>query len=165
MACHTRSLSLPNMTHSFVVKAEEELNKIRACVASPSLLYEIILDALKEVGHVYECINNLLCMSSNQISLSHLQQRRQINEELEESIKLLDICSISRDNLDIFKSHIQDLELAIRRGESKPIKSIARDYTLLIKKANKDLRKQIAKKSESADKDSSTVFSLFIETR
>ncbi|KAJ3690848.1 hypothetical protein LUZ61_020012 [Rhynchospora tenuis] len=165
MACHTRSLSLPNRTHSFVLKAEEELNKLRACVAYPSLSYEIILDAVKAVGHVYECMNDLLCISSNQISLSHLQQRRQIDEELEESIKLLDICSISRDNLDIFKSHIQDLELAIRRGESKSMKSTARDYTILVKKANKDLRKQIAKKSESADKDSSTVFSLLFETR
>ncbi|KAJ1693009.1 hypothetical protein LUZ63_009707 [Rhynchospora breviuscula] len=101
MACHTRSNSLPSRSHSYVLKAEEELNQIRARVASPSLTYEIMLDALKAVGRVYECIGGLLCMSSNKSGLSYSEHRRWVDQELEESVKLLVLyCCSSRDNLD-----------------------------------------------------------------
>ncbi|KAJ3690845.1 hypothetical protein LUZ61_020009 [Rhynchospora tenuis] len=151
MACHTRSNSLPSRSHSYVLKAEEELNQLRARVASPCLTYEIMLDALKAVGQVYESINGLLCMSSNTSALSHSEHRRWVDQELEESIKLLDICSTTRDNLDQIKCHVQDFESAIRRGEIMTMKSRMRDYIQLVKKANKDVKKNISRKSKSID--------------
>jgi Arabidopsis protein of unknown function len=165
MAFHTRSVSLPTRSHPFLVKAEEELNKLRACVGSSSsaLKYEILLDALKAVGHVYYRINDLLCMSSNQNGL--MQHRRTIDLELDESIKVLDLCSTSRDNLDAIKSHVQDLELACRRGDSLAVKNKIRDYILITKKATKDVKSQICRNNESADADSLAVVSLLLETR
>ncbi|KAJ3690851.1 hypothetical protein LUZ61_020015 [Rhynchospora tenuis] len=149
MASHTRSNSLPSRSHSYVLKAEEELSQLRARVASPCLTYEIMLDALRAVGQVYESINGLLCMSSNTSGLSHSEHRRWVDQELEESIKLLDMCSKSRDNLDQIKCHIQDFESAIRRGEMMTMNSRVRDYIQLAKKANKDVKKNISRKSKS----------------
>ncbi|XP_078173950.1 uncharacterized protein LOC144567657 [Carex rostrata] len=165
MACHNRSISLSTSSHPFVLKAEEELNKLKASVGSTSLTYEIILDAIKAVGHVYECINDLLGMSSNQNGLSQVQQRRWVEQELEESIKLLDMCSASRNNLDEIKYHIRNLELAIKRGESKIIKSRVLLYNQLVKKANKDVKKQVAKISESMSGDALAIVLLLSETR
>ncbi|KAJ3690847.1 hypothetical protein LUZ61_020011 [Rhynchospora tenuis] len=149
MACHTRSNSLPSRSHSYVLKAKEELTQLRARVASPSLTYEIMLDALKAVGRVYECINDLLCMSSNRSGLSHSEHRRWVDQELEESVKLLDMCSSSRDYLDQIKCQVQDVELAIRRGEMMTMNSRVRDYIQLVKNANKDVKKNISRKSKS----------------
>ncbi|XP_078174112.1 uncharacterized protein LOC144567807 [Carex rostrata] len=165
MACHNRSISLPTSSHPFVLKAEEELSKLKASAGSTSLTYEIILDAIKAVGCVYECINDLLCMSSYQDELSNKQQRRCIDQELEESIQLLDMCSTSRDNLDEIKYHIQNLELAIRRGESETIKSRVLFYNQLVKKANKDVKKQVVRKNKSMTGDVLAIILLMSETR
>ncbi|KAJ4776908.1 hypothetical protein LUZ62_061165 [Rhynchospora pubera] len=160
MACHTRSNSLPSRSHTYVLKAEEELNQIRARVASPSLTYEIMLDALKAVGRVYECIDGLLSMSSNKSGLSYSEHRRWVDQELEESVKLLDMCKSSRDNLDKIKCHVQDFESAIRRGEMMTMRSRVRDYIQLVKKANKDVKKNISRKSKSLDGCSAVVLLL-----
>jgi Arabidopsis protein of unknown function len=165
MACHIRSNSLPARSHSFVLKAEEELNKVKAYVGSSSLTYEIMIDAIKAVGRVYECINDILCMSSNQNCLSQWQQRRWIDQELEESIRFLDICSTLRENLDAMKCYIHDQETAIRRGESKAIKSSVRDLSNLVKKACKDVKKYVPRKGESLDEESLACASLIMETR
>ncbi|XP_078174114.1 uncharacterized protein LOC144567809 [Carex rostrata] len=165
MACHSRSNSLPVSSHSFVLKAEEELNKVRDNLGSSSLSYKIMLDAIKAVGHVYECINDVLCMSSNQNCLSQWRQRRWIDQELEESVKLLDICSTSRENLDGMKCYIQNKKSSIRRGESKGSKSSVRDLSNLVKKACKDVKKHNSRKSESLDGGSLACASLIIEAR
>ncbi|KAJ4776906.1 hypothetical protein LUZ62_061163 [Rhynchospora pubera] len=164
MACHTRSVSLPTRSHLFLQKAEEELNKLRPCVGS-SLTYEIMLDALKAVGRVYESINELLCTSSNQNGLSHMQHRRWVEQELEESVKLLDICCISRDNLDTIKYHVQDLEMATRRGDLEALKSKLRGYRVIVKKANRDVKMQKLNKNEYPEGDSFAVVSFLLETR
>jgi Arabidopsis protein of unknown function len=132
--------------------------------SSPSLKHEIFLDALQAVRHVYESINDLLCMATNQNGLSHVQQRRWVDQELEESVKLLDICSTSRDNLDMIKAKVLDLEIAIRKGDSEAIKSKVRDYSLITKKANKNVR-WICKNNESADGDYLAVISILSEIR
>jgi Arabidopsis protein of unknown function len=167
MACHTRSTSLPTSSHPFVLKAEEELKKLKVSVASsPSLSYEIMLDAIKAVGHVYECISDLLCMSSIRNDLSLSTQRRFVDQELEESIRLIDVCSTSRDNLDSIKGQLQDLESALRRGEYEDMRTTIRNYILSVKKANKDAKKSvITKKSESTLVDSSIVVVLLLEVR
>jgi Arabidopsis protein of unknown function len=110
-------------------------------------------------------MNNLLGMSSNQNSLSHAQERRLVDQELEESIKLIDICSTSRDNLDVIKTHIEDLESAVRRGDSEAMKSRVRYYNLLVKKANRNLKMQIYKKNESASGESLAIVSLLLKSR
>ncbi|KAJ1693015.1 hypothetical protein LUZ63_009713 [Rhynchospora breviuscula] len=160
MACHTRSNSLPSRSHSYVLKAEEELNQLRAGVASPCLTYEIMLDALKAVGQVYESINGLLCMSTNTSGLSHSEHKRWVDQELEESIKMLDMCSTSRDSLDQIKCYVQDFESAIRRGEIMTMKSRVSAYIQLVKKANKDVKKNISRKSKSMAGSSAVVLVL-----
>ncbi|KAJ1693010.1 hypothetical protein LUZ63_009708 [Rhynchospora breviuscula] len=165
MACHTRSFSLPTGSHPFLLKAEEELNKLQASVGSSSFTNEIMLDAIKAVGRVYESINELLCMPRNQNGLSHMQHRRWVDQELEESVKLLDMCNTSRDNLDTIRDCIQDLELANRRGDLEASKSKLKDYNLILKKANRDVKMHLFNKNESPEGNSLAVVSLFLEAR
>ncbi|KAJ3692854.1 hypothetical protein LUZ60_011949 [Juncus effusus] len=115
MVFHARSISLPTKSHSYVLKAEAEFYILRASLSSSSQTAQTILDALQGVCNLYECINDIFFMPSNQNSVSHSQQRRVVDQELEDSVNLLDICSTSRDNLAEIKAHLQDLESAVRR--------------------------------------------------
>ncbi|KAJ3692855.1 hypothetical protein LUZ60_011950 [Juncus effusus] len=165
MAFHTRSISTPTRPHSLLLKTKEELNNLKSSLASSSLQLQIMLDALKGITYLYESINGLLCMSCNQIGLSHPQQRRLVDQELEESIKFLDICSTSKDNLSEIKSHIQDFQVVLRRCESVALKSKTRNYIHLVKKSCKDVKIQLPRRSESIDGEASAVFGIMRDAR
>ncbi|KAJ3692852.1 hypothetical protein LUZ60_011947 [Juncus effusus] len=165
MAFHARSISLPTNSHSYVLKAEAQLYKLRASLSSSSQTAQTIIDALQGVCNLYECINDIFFMSSNQNSLSHSQQRRVVDQELEDSVNLLDICSTSSDNLAEMKAHLQDLESAVRRCSSEAMKSKAKDYIHLVKKSCKYLNKQVGRKSESVEGDSLETLGLLREAR
>ncbi|XP_073012424.1 uncharacterized protein [Typha latifolia] len=149
MACHLRSISLPTRPNSLVLKVEEELQKLRACVASPSLTAHMLFDGLKGLGDLYECIKELLCLSSNQNGLSHSNQKKLVEEEMEESIRLLDICDAMRDNLSAMKNNVQDLQVALRRRGEAAMESKVRAFVRLAKKANKDIKKHSSNKCGS----------------
>lgn len=53
----------------------------------------------------------------------------------------------------------------MRRGNSEAVKSRVRDYTLPVKKANRDVKMQIYKKNEPISGDSSAIVSLLLGTR
>ncbi|KAJ4774943.1 hypothetical protein LUZ62_059200 [Rhynchospora pubera] len=94
-----------------------------------------------------------------------MQHRRWVEQELEESVKMLDMCSTSRDNLDTIRDLVQDLELANRRGDLEASKRKLRDYSLILKKASRDVKMQQYKKNEYPERDSLAVVSLLLETR
>ncbi|XP_073012211.1 uncharacterized protein [Typha latifolia] len=166
MACHLRSISLPTRPNSFVLKVEEELQKLRACVASSSSTAQMVFDGLNSLGDVYEYIKQLLC---NQCGLSHSNQKKWVDEEMEESIKLLDICGAVRDCLSGMKINVQDLQAALRRGGEATVGSKVQAFARLTKKANKDIKKQTTKCGSSSplneDCDSLKVVRLLVEAR
>ncbi|XP_072972334.1 uncharacterized protein [Typha angustifolia] len=149
MACHLRSISLPTRPSSLVLKVEEELQKLRACVASPSATAHTVFDRLKGLGDLYECIKELLCLSSNQNGLFHSNQKKLVEEEMEESIRLLDICDAMRDNFSAMKINVQELQVALRRGGEAAMESKVRAFVRLAKKANKDIKKHSSNKCGS----------------
>ncbi|XP_072965135.1 uncharacterized protein [Typha angustifolia] len=170
MACHLRSISLPTRPNSLVLKVEEELQKLKACAASSSLTAQMMCDALKGIIYLYECIEELFCLPSNQNGLSHPQQNKWVEEELEGSVKLLDLCGTMRDNLGAMKMHIQDLQSALRREGASAIERKFQAYIRFTKKANKDVKKQMGDKcgyisQNKSDNDLFIVVRLLTEAR
>ncbi|XP_072972346.1 uncharacterized protein [Typha angustifolia] len=169
MACHLRSISLPTRPNSLVLKVEEELQKLRACVASSSSTAQMVFDGLNGLGDVYEYIKELLSLPSNQNGVSHSNQKKWVEEEMEESIRLLDICGAMRDNLSSMKINVQDLQVALRRGGEAAMGSKVQAFARLAKKANKDIKKQTTKCGSSSplheDCDSLKVVRLLVEAR
>ncbi|XP_073012423.1 uncharacterized protein [Typha latifolia] len=159
MACHLRSISLPTIPNSLVLKVEEELQKLRACVASSSSMPQMVFDGFNSLGDLYECIKELLC---NQNGLFHSNQKKWIEEEMEESIKLLDICGATRDNLSMMKINVQDLQAALRRGGEAATESKVQAFGRLAKKANKNIKKQTRNKCGSSSPSNEDYHSLKI---
>lgn len=143
---HVRSISLPSRSHPSTVIIEEELCKLKALEESSRLLLTSgsICRSLSGLEELYMCLDDLLKMPSSQQVLSQNKHEKCVDELLEGSLKLLDICGTTRYTLLQIKEHIQALHSAIRRrkGGSSVENSIA-SFTCFKKKMKKDAKKII----------------------
>ena len=143
---HVRSISLPSRSHPTTLRLEEELNKLKTweatCSASTS---DSICKGLVGLEELYKSMDDLLNMSSAQRVLSQNQHEKYVEELLDGSVRLLDICGITRDTLLQIKEHVRSLQSALRRrkGEYSSIESNISSYTLFKKKMKKDAKKLI----------------------
>ena len=104
-----------------------------------------ICKSLCGLEELYECVDDLLQMTSTQQLLSQHQQKKCMDKLLDGSLmRLLDICGITRDAISTIKEHVRDLQSALRRrkGDSSLESSISK-YTCFRKKMNKDAKKLI----------------------
>ncbi|XP_042460592.1 uncharacterized protein LOC122044120 [Zingiber officinale] len=112
---HVRSISLPSRDHPSILKTEEELRKLRSFMAQSSLTSLMIVDGLKGLGGLYECIDELLHSPSSNQHFSSQQQKKWMEVELADSIKLLELIGALRDHVQQIKDQIRDHEIALRR--------------------------------------------------
>ncbi|GLT71258.1 hypothetical protein SLA2020_432910 [Shorea laevis] len=143
---HVRSVSFPSRSHPTTLRLEEELNKLKTGEATYSAsTADSICKSLVGLEELYKCMDDLLNMSSAQQVLSQNQHEKYVEELLDGSVRLLDICGITRDTVLQIKEHVQALQSALRRrskGDSS-IESNINNYTLLKKKMKKDAKKLI----------------------
>ncbi|KAJ9177279.1 hypothetical protein P3X46_012514 [Hevea brasiliensis] len=112
-ACHLRSISLPSRSHPLVVATEEQFYKLKASQSS-SMSYK--LNGLK---NLFECIDGLLQLPQAQQTLFHERQSQCVENALNGSLELLDLCDSTRDFLSQMKECAQELELSLRRRKGK----------------------------------------------
>lgn len=116
---HTRSISLPSRVHPQTATLEDQLCRLRssstASTSSSSICHNLCL-----LSDLHASFNDLIQLPHAQQTLS---QGCQVEKALDGSLKLLDICTMSKDALMITKESFQKLELSLRRrksGESAP---------------------------------------------
>jgi hypothetical protein len=147
MACkyHVRSISLPSRSHPTTQRIEEELNKLKAWEVSSNSTSGSICNGLSGLEDLYKCMDDLLNLASTQQVLSRYENEKCLDELLDGSVRLLDVCSIGRDILLRFREQVQALQSAFRRrkGDSSIESSVA-TFTCFRKKMKKDAKKLIA---------------------
>jgi hypothetical protein len=101
MACHQRSASLPSIPHSTEsrVEVEVELQALQTRISSPSATIGSICDGLRSLGNTYDCIEDIMSLPSNQVGLSLPLQRKMVEEELDRSLILVDLCDAMQESL------------------------------------------------------------------
>ncbi|KAL5983494.1 hypothetical protein ACLOJK_017580 [Asimina triloba] len=168
---HVRSISLPSSAHPLVARVEEAIEKLEAWktlnASSSPLTAEAICDGLGGLRDLYDCIQELLHMP---LAIHH--GKKWADDALDGSLRLLDMCSTTRDILLQMKEHMQSLGSALRRrGESSIIRSSINAYISSMKRAKKDINKCLSKLKETdnnksnSDQQMSTVAMLLRETR
>ncbi|KAI3898937.1 hypothetical protein MKX01_026415 [Papaver californicum] len=145
---HARSRSLPSISHPAVSKAEELLCRLRSSEAvrsspSASSSSSSICPDLIDLNNLYDCVEDLLQLPFTQQSLTGQHRNSKwVDQVLDESLMLLDVCGTTRDVLLEMKESVQDLESAFRRrkcGES--VISEVAAYNSSRKKVNKVISK------------------------
>ncbi|KAI3717096.1 hypothetical protein L1987_68455 [Smallanthus sonchifolius] len=138
---HIRSTSLPTRSHPIVLQAQEEIQKFRTWEASISSVptADTICSALTRLQILYECVDSVLSLPLTQQALTHNQYTELVNELLDKSISLMDICGSTRDLVSQVKENARDVQSALRRKKGEGSLT-----TSFIKNLKKDAKKAIA---------------------
>ncbi|XWS42209.1 hypothetical protein CRYUN_Cryun17cG0148500 [Craigia yunnanensis] len=150
---HVRSISLPSRSHPSTLRIEDELNMLKTCEASSLSTSESIFTGLSGLEDLYQCMDDLLHMASTQQVLSQNQHEKCIDELLDGSVRLLDICGIARDYMFQIKEHVHALQSALRRrkGDSS-IENNILNYSRFRKEMKKQGKKLITELKQMDNK-------------
>ncbi|XP_044980703.1 uncharacterized protein LOC123448012 [Hordeum vulgare subsp. vulgare] len=148
MACHQRSASLPYSSES---KVEEELQGLNSCICSPSATIDTMCGGYAMLGDIYKCIEEIMGLPSNQISLSFPQNKKMVEEELERSLVLIDLCNSMQENLAELKMSTQELQLVLKRGDDESVQLKVESFIRLAKQAQKPFKKIASSKASGED--------------
>lgn len=148
---HVRCISLPSRSHPSTLKLEEELNKLKTWESTSTSVS--ICKGLTGLDELYKSMDGLLNMTSIQQVISQHQHEKCVEELLDGSVRLLDICGITRDTMLQIKEHVRALQSALRRrkGDSS-IESNINNYTCFKKKLKKDVKKLITELRQMENK-------------
>uniref|UniRef100_A0A0E0AYP6 Uncharacterized protein n=1 Tax=Oryza glumipatula TaxID=40148 RepID=A0A0E0AYP6_9ORYZ len=119
-------------------RVEEELCILDACISSPSTTLDTMCEGLRRLANIYSSIEEIMCLPSNQAFSS--QQRKLLDGEMECSLELLDLCNVMHEDFTELKAIIQDMQVALRKGDDAAVQSKTQSYYRLLKKAKKHFK-------------------------
>ncbi|KAK6131418.1 hypothetical protein DH2020_034843 [Rehmannia glutinosa] len=142
---HSRSNSFPSQSHPVMNDVEDHLCRLKAS-QSPSTSAISICTNLASLKDLHDGINNLIQMPSIQQALSNEQGENWVNDLLEGSLKLVDLCSFTRDIVYLTKESVQDLESSIRRkaDDINAYMTSRKKIAKMVKKCIKNLKSSTA---------------------
>ncbi|KAI3464715.1 hypothetical protein Pfo_021378 [Paulownia fortunei] len=135
---HSRSNSLPAKSHPVMDDVEDHLCRLKASRDTSTSASSICAN-LASLRDLHEGINNLIQMPSIQQVLSHEEGEDWINELLEGSLRLVDLCGFSRDVVCLTKESVQELESSIRR-KADDVNAYAASRKKIVKMVNKCIK-------------------------
>ncbi|XP_022952632.1 uncharacterized protein LOC111455263 [Cucurbita moschata] len=157
---HIRSNSLPSKPHPVVDEVDEHLCRLKASEATSSSSLCQKLDGLQDL---HDCIDKLLILP-----LTHqaIVDNKSVDELLEGSLKLLDLCAMAKDALMQTKESTHELESTLRRRRGDDIVGDVQKYLnsrKMIKKAIHKALKGIERLSFQKSDKSLEIVSLLKE--
>ena len=112
---HTRSNSLPTRTHPLISEFNDQLSRSRDLEATSSSSTSIC-QKLNGLQDLHDCVDKLLLLPFTQ-ALAQEQCEKSVNEILDGSLRLLDVCDMARDALLQTKVCTRELQSTLRRRQ------------------------------------------------
>ncbi|CBI37787.3 hypothetical protein VitviT2T_003201 [Vitis vinifera] len=140
---HARSISLPSRPHPLVPEFDKHLCRLRTSqAASSSSSVSHRLSGLKDL---HDCVDDLLLLPLTQQTLAHHRHEKWVNELLDGSLKLLDVCGTAKDALLQTREHANELQSSLRRrrGGQNGISTEVGEYLTSRKKVKKAMHKAL----------------------
>ncbi|CAA7021982.1 unnamed protein product [Microthlaspi erraticum] len=150
---HVRSHSFPSSLHPQAAHVDEQLARLRSSEeASTSSTYSICkrLDNLQEL---HESLDKLISLPVTQQSLAQEQNKKSVEQLLDGSLRILDLCNISKDALSQMKEGLMEIQSILRRkrgdlsGEVRKYLSTRKSFKKSFQKVQKSLK--VAQADES----------------
>ncbi|VAH85300.1 unnamed protein product [Triticum turgidum subsp. durum] len=142
MAFHQRWTSLPSRPHISETEVEQELHSLEASISSCNSINTMCV-GLRSLANIYDALEEIICLPSNQVCSS--QQRNILDGEMEGSLELLDLCGAMQEIFVEMKAIIQELQVALRKGDVAASQAKIQSYTHLAKKARSHFKKATKK--------------------
>ncbi|XVF45652.1 hypothetical protein PTKIN_Ptkin02bG0224100 [Pterospermum kingtungense] len=141
-AFHARSNSMPSRPHPLIPQIDEHLCRLKSNEAASSSSISKKLGGLRDL---FELVDSLLQLPLAQQSLAQQCNDKQINELLNGSLRLLDVCGVAKDALLQAKEDTQQLQsmLRRRRGDDSGFTNEAKAYLASRKKTKKLINKSL----------------------
>jgi hypothetical protein len=146
---------MPSSSRSSETSIDEQILSLKAAISLPSVSIKTMVDSLSKLGSIYNHIDALTCLPRS--------QRKAVEEELEHSLVLLDLCSAVQESFVELKASVQEVQLALERGDHTAAHTKIQCYVRSAKKAQK-LFKKVNKKTAS-DIEGCWVINLVAEAR
>ena len=163
-ACHARSNSLPLRSHPWSVSVEEQLARLRtSSEATTSSSSSSLCRRFGALKHLHESIDDLLQLQQTQQSLSKEHNRKSVEQVLDGSLRLVDVCGTARYVFSQMKQCLQELQSSLRRkrsteaGLENEISAYMISKKTLVKMVSKCLKNLKNTKKNREDKDSELV--------
>ncbi|WJX51424.1 hypothetical protein P8452_37624 [Trifolium repens] len=144
ISLHLRSNSLPSAPHPLVSQFEDNLQRLKSSEGASSVSSSSICNKLNSMQDLHDCIDNLLQLPIEQQTLAQECNEKSVDELLERSLKILDICSTAKDLLLLSKQNMHELQSVIRRrGIKTGLTLEGVKYLALRKNMKKQIRKAL----------------------
>ncbi|MCD7448752.1 hypothetical protein HAX54_045693 [Datura stramonium] len=140
---HVRSVSLPGKSHPTTQRVEEELNKLKSLEIS--VAPAVVSNGLIGLEKLYKCIDDLFNLPQTLQALSQSLHAKWLDELLDKSVGLLDLCGTIRELVSQCKENVRDLQSSLRRrkGNSTTDDSTER-FTSFSKKIKRDVKRSVS---------------------
>ncbi|KAG5623228.1 hypothetical protein H5410_008446 [Solanum commersonii] len=140
---HVRSISFPGRSHPTIQRVEEELNKLKSLEAPATPKADTVYNGLLILEKLYKSIDDLLNLPTLQ-TLSQSLDAEWVDDLLDKSVRLLDVCGTTRELVSQYKGKVRDLQSSLRRrkGDSTTDDSIER-FTSFSKKIKRDAKTSV----------------------
>ncbi|XP_075092016.1 uncharacterized protein LOC107795557 [Nicotiana tabacum] len=112
-----------------IQRVEEELNKLKSLevFVAPTT----VSNGLKGLEKLYKCIDDLLNLPQTLHALSQSLHAKWVEDLLDKSMRLLDLCGTTRELVSQCKENVRDLQSSLRRrkGDSTTDDNVTRFYS------------------------------------
>ncbi|CAM8920650.1 unnamed protein product [Rhodiola kirilowii] len=157
---HARSVSLPSRPHRTVPEYDAILCRLKSS-ESASSSSSSIRNNLASLQDLHDCLCSWMLFPETQQALAKQCHGKWVDEVLDGSLRLLDVCGTAKESLSMTKECTQELQTSLRRKGSDA-KEAGR-YLVCRKAVKKLIQKVLRKQITTKEQDSFFVVSMLRE--
>ncbi|CAN8257811.1 unnamed protein product [Cochlearia groenlandica] len=112
---HVRSNSFPSRLHPQVAHVDEQLARLRSSEEVSTSSSSSVCQRLENIQDLHDSLDKLIRLPITQHSLAQEKNKKVVEELLDGSLRILDLCNISKDALSHMKEGLMEIQSILRR--------------------------------------------------
>ncbi|XP_009121164.1 uncharacterized protein LOC103845995 [Brassica rapa] len=158
---HVRSNSFPSRLHPQAAHVDEQLIRLRSSEEASTSSSSSICQRLNSLQELHQSLEKLIHLPATEHALAQEQNKKVTEQLLDGSLRILDLCNISRDALSQMKEGLMEIQSILRRKRgdlSGEIKNYLASRRSLKKSFQKVVKSLKVKQDLKCNDDSLAVF-------
>ncbi|XP_010515680.1 PREDICTED: uncharacterized protein LOC104791474 [Camelina sativa] len=112
---HVRSNSFPSRLHPQATHVDEQLARLRSSEEASTSSSSSICQKLDNIQDLHESLDKLIRLPVTQHALAQEKNKKAVEQLLDGSLRILDLCNISKDALSQMKEGLMEIQSILRR--------------------------------------------------